>query len=267
MSELEVEYLLKMRYDFNGMHTRRLARQFQIDWSGPARPGPSESTIARLVRREYLTRKGFYRIHNNYDPGEALHFMDRMSTVPALNIVDIDGMTVSRRDFEQTAGWSRRGQQAIRMQISIRGVSYPVMAAYTPLGFIAHEIYGGSVGSDEFVHFIRERVAPMVVEGDHAIVDNATHQKTQDALTILDQVFYGRYDFASPYSPRLKPIERGFANIKRWIRDHEIEASADPIGYINEAFRIYGVLGERGHVGKPVVLLIRRYHTLYSLLM
>ena len=52
-----------------------------------------------------------------------------------------------------------------------------------------------------------------------------------------------------PHSPRLKPIERGFANVKRYIRALEWthQGETNPIGLIHEAFTHYSVHGAGSH--------------------
>jgi hypothetical protein len=56
--------------------------------------------------------------------------------------------------------------------------------------------------------------------------------------------------FSSPYSPELKPIELGFANVKQYIRRHEVQALNDPIGYINQGFELYSIRGPHIDAGK-----------------
>lgn len=62
----------------------------------------------------------------------------------------------------------------------------------------------------------------------------------------LEEIFGGNYWFSAPYSPHLKPIEPCFALVKEWIRNHEDEATMDPIGtIISRAFTVFSIGGER----------------------
>lgn len=64
-----------------------------------------------------------------------------------------------------------------------------------------------------------------------------------------EDVFNGLYDFCAPYCPHLKPIEKGFSNVKGWIREHEDEALSHPVQFLNEAFELYSVTGARKSEG------------------
>ncbi|MFN9905026.1 MAG: hypothetical protein ACK56F_02730, partial [bacterium] len=52
----------------------------------------------------------------------------------------------------------------------------------------------------------------------------------------------------APYCPIDKPIERGFSNVKNYLRSHESQAILSPIEWINNAFTLYSTEGERGGV-------------------
>lgn len=93
-------------------------------------------------------------------------------------------------------------------------------------------------------------VRPMLAPDDFGIIENASNQRTDAAMDTLEHVFRGMYLYCVRYSPELKPVERRFANIKRYIRDHEQEGVLDPVGLIQRAFWLYSVGGPRGDAGK-----------------
>ncbi len=57
----------------------------------------------------------------------------------------------------------------------------------------------------------------------------------------LDSVFNGRFMHFPAYSTFLAPIEKGFANIRLYVQDHESDSYFDPIGVIKAAFEHYAV--------------------------
>ena len=69
-------------------------------------------------------------------------------------------------------------------------------------------------------------------------------------------LFNGKYMRCAPYSPDLKSIERGFANIKGFLREHETDAILNPIYYINYAFETYSFNGLRSSAGKKFIYLL-----------
>ena len=84
-------------------------------------------------------------------------------------------------------------------------------------GFLAWAIYKGTVSEREVDHFIRHVLAPKLPIHSFGILDNASNLRTTMVQESLQDVFRDLYLHCSPYSPELKPVERGFSNIKGWI--------------------------------------------------
>ena len=85
-----------------------------------------------------------------------------------------------------------------------------------------------------------------------AVVDNASIHKEPSTLALLVEVTRGRYAFASAYSNRFKPIERGFANVLCDAKMHEEEALRDPFGVLQRSFVKYSILGPSGPCGPSI---------------
>lgn len=86
--------------------------------------------------------------------------------------------------------------------------------------------------------------------GKVGLIDNAKIHKTVQSLHLLEATFQGRYCFSPPYSPDYQLIEIGFADIKRFLRDSELEAVHNPIAWINMVFDKLSVTGDGSHTGK-----------------
>ena len=56
--------------------------------------------------------------------------------------------------------------------------------------------------------------------------------------------------FSPAYSPDMKPIEKGFSQIKRWLRHHENEALLQSI---NKCFNLYSTTAKRGARGCKII--------------
>jgi hypothetical protein len=63
----------------------------------------------------------------------------------------------------------------------------------------------------------------------------------------------GNFEFCAPYSPDLKPVERGFKLVKGWLKHNEDLSQQDPIDAINHAFTLFSSDGEYGHLCKFVI--------------
>jgi len=192
---------------------------------------------------------------------EQLIYLERIRHVHPSRIIDIDGMSQSRKDFKAKYGWAPSDDEEKWMQITIHNRTFAVHAAYSELGFVAWEIFEGAVTQNEITHFVNERLAPFVKADSFLIIDNAANQRTAAVRAVIEAVFLGKYLYSPAYTPELKPVERGFSNVKHWIRKYDSpEAAADPVGLIQRAFELYSVRGALGHTAYNHFSLYRRIY-------
>ena len=69
---------------------------------------------------------------------------------------------------------------------------------------------------------------------------------------MLNRCFLGRYKYCAPYSPELKPVEKGFSNVKSYIRERDNDHywQSHPLELIEEAFEYYSIRAESGSVAE-----------------
>jgi len=191
---------------------------------------PSVSTIFRHIHQKlHFTHKVLERKNIHQDPVQQLQYLEDIAPMNPSYLIDIDGMVETEDDFLRKYGWSLEGEPAEAPQISLGGKTFAIHAAYSENGFIAYQIFEGSVSANEVAEFVGNTLRPFLLRNNFAILDNASNHKTAMVREVLEQAFRGQYYYCAPYSPELKPIERGFAMIKRYIRMHEAEGIADPI--------------------------------------
>lgn len=210
---------------------------------------PGMSTVYKAIKHTGMTHKRvtWQNIHRNAD--EQIQYLDDIMSIHPDNLVDVDGMVQSKDDFFERYGWSYPGEACIRMQIVLRNKTYAVMAAYSTRGFLFYQIFEGTVKGTDVASFLNAFMHVTHLCNDvFMILDNASNQKTQDVRDVAERVFRGRYMYCSPYSPELKPIERGFSNVKNYIRerDQDVEWQSEPIKLIEAAFDYYSVSGLGG---------------------
>lgn len=200
---------------------------------------PSLSTIYRAVCK-FSTRKKVDLIHVYKNPVQQIAFLGAIAHVASCRLVDIDGMVETDDDFFKKYGWSPRGEECRQAQLYIGGKRYAVHAAFTELGFIGWKIFPDTVTEiqvREFVESIKNSLPPSA----YGLLDNASNQRTDNVRMAIEDVFNGYFMYCSPYSPELKPIERGFSLVKGYIREREAEWGEDHVGLINAAFHHYSV--------------------------
>jgi hypothetical protein len=173
------------------------------------------------------------------------YFTDIAHVRPTL-IYDTDGMVCSRKDFYERFGWSPVGRDAIKLQITIGSHSYSALATYTCFGWVCWEIYiDENVDALKFQQYCQGRLKDALAENSFGIFDNASIHHTNESEEVLEEIFDGRFMYSVPYCFFDKPCELGFANVKNYIRGHEVEAANNPVGIINEAFHLYSIHGSR----------------------
>jgi len=241
--------LIELRREDNLAKLSQIARTYEKYFADDLRNVPSKSTLSRLFCRVNLTHKvtSLKNVHASAEDQYA--YLQNVAVLDPNTLVDIDETLCTQSEFERKYGWSPVGEEARQFQIKIGTKAYSTIAAYTSLGFLCWAIYEGSVSHTEFVHFLKEYLAPVLPVGTTALLDNASIHKTEESTAVLEQVCDGQYIYVPPYSPELKPIEKGFALVKRYVRENENVALTDPIAYINKAFMIYSVHGERCSTG------------------
>jgi transposase len=113
---------------------------------------------------------------------------------------------------------------------------------------IAPMVFNGSCNTQLFEAWVAQFLIKELQPGQVVIMDNASFHKSQRTRELIESVSC-RIIFLPPYSPDLNPIEKFWANMKRWIRQ-QIEfcqglyqaISAFLVYYNSTAFTINDVL-------------------------
>jgi transposase len=229
---------------------RVLRAQFIRRFYADVNDGPSLSSVQRMLKEFDFTRKVIERMNVRQDPIERMEYWNRIAAFDPVRIIDTDGISCRPEDIEQKYGWALRGEPATKLQFVLGGKTYSVMASYTPVGFLAWGIYEGAIDADTFQEYLRQELRPRRKLGwNVGIFDNARIHKAPKSLRAIDEVFGGMYDFCAAYSPDLKPCERGFSNVRNYLREHEDEAMHDHLGWLNHAFWMHSMWGPRADRG------------------
>ena len=107
------------------------------------------------------------------------------------------------------------------------------------------------------------QAAPAFNERSFGIFDNASNQRTERVRAQLEVVFQGHYQYASPYSPELKPVENAFSLIRKYVQSN-YDPHTNHIAQINAAFYYYSdTPGQYGHLIYKMFDVYRRNHELW----
>lgn len=160
----------------------------------------------------------------------------------------MDGAKASDKHIGARKGYAPVGERACKFTFLIDGRHLTVMCAFTTRGFIAWEIYEGSISNIHISDFLRRKVAPLMTSKSFLLLDNSSLHHHPDAFHTICTLSNGKFQFSVPYAHDSKPVERGINLVKAWLRDNDRDHSRDPIGTLNRAFSEYSPTGAQGHV-------------------
>lgn len=115
-------------------------------------------------------------------------------------------------------GWSKKGQ---KLQAKKSGKYYErtnIIAGYVNNKSIAPMVFNGSCNTEVFNKWVEHFLIKELKAGQYVVMDNAAFHRSQKTKELIESVGC-KVIFLPPYSPDLNPIEKFWANMKRWIRD------------------------------------------------
>mmetsp|Transcript_14153 Transcript_14153/g.31249 ORF Transcript_14153/g.31249 Transcript_14153/m.31249 type:complete len:335 (+) Transcript_14153:85-1089(+) len=244
LGPMEQAMIVKLAVGHCEWNQRMMRDQFkQLYYNNAALHDISMSTISRVLQKADISRKVLERRHMRVNDVLGFEFLERMSMVDPIKLIDIDETASSPAAFFKKYGYAQTGDRAVTTQFVIGRKMYSTIAAATPLGFLCWEIYEGTISDEQFIEFIDTKVRPLCSPDSVCIIDNAKYHHTHAVRGYLEQVFNGQYAFSPAYSPHLKPVERAFSLVKTWLREHEEQATQDPVAWLNRAFEHFAIGG------------------------
>lgn len=164
------------------------------------------------------------------------------------NIINFDATHSGKSKWKKVKGKGKKGQRLKKREWTASSSRFMILAGYTTRGFVFARALQGSVTHLEIEAMIRECLDPVLLPNDCVICDNASVHTVPSTAMLLDQVTRGRFKRVPAYSPRLSPVERGFALVWRRVCSNEKKVKGgNALKVIMEAFHYYSV-GQPGGV-------------------
>lgn len=175
--------------------------------------------------------------------------MNEMATRDVSKLKDIDEMSISAEDFKERYGYAPLGRLSIKTQIVIGSRSFSTIAMTGVQGLEVWDWFEGTtIDSEKFATFVRTKCQSVLRPGEFGVIDNASIHRKTVSREAMEEAFNSDWTYSSPYTPQLKPIEKVFALIKRFLRENENAALLDPEEWLEKAFTRYSTHGSHGHV-------------------
>ena len=114
-------------------------------------------------------------------------------------------------------GWGKTGEC---LKAKKSGKYYErtnIIAALVNNKSIAPMVFNGSCDSNIFNNWVEHFLIKELKAGQVVVMDNAAFHKSLKTKELIESVGC-RVIFLPPYSPDLNPIEKFWANMKRWIK-------------------------------------------------
>lgn len=224
-----------------------------IQQAEPDMPAPGLTPLKRLKVEERLTMKKVSVINERKSEELQAEYMKDMERYAPTAIVDFDETSCGRDKFELLYGCAPSNQRVLKPQWEIGGQLCSVIAAYSIHGFLTWRIFFGTINHFGVNLFLQTDLVPVLElmgEGTCVVCDGASVHKAQSTIGLLEQVSHGHFCISAPYSPELKPVERGFSLVWNRIRRTHAQQFKHRVtqqqctDLINEAFMFYSPMGE-----------------------
>jgi len=115
-----------------------------------------------------------------------------------------------------------RAKKGVKVQDTKRGQTFKrtnIIGAIRGKEFLACQYYQHSTNAAFFEDWFEFELIPLLTEMSLVIMDNASfHRKKQ--LREIAEKYHIILIFLAPYSPDYNPIEKCWANFKRWLNDN-----------------------------------------------
>jgi len=215
----------------------------------------STRSINRYLLQNKLTMKRPEFYSKEAEPEDTIAHLRATEPYHPRCMVNFDATDCNQKKFRPRRGRSLVGTPCIfKEYLTTFGQADPkarrnILAV---LGYDGWRTWQNREGTTDAVavrEFFLTHVAPIFdTDEDVCLFDNASVNVEGETLATIDAVTAQRWKRVPPYSPRMSPVEHGFALVWCEVRKHWREAAIDPNRIIDEAFAKYAQGTEGGHI-------------------
>lgn len=145
-------------------------------------------------------------------------FKQILSDLPKEKLVYIDESGIDITDRKQR-GWGRKGQILAGKKSGKYYQRTNIIAGYVNRKIIAPLVFNGPCNTELMNKWTEECLVKELAQGQIVIMDNAAFHKSEKIRQLIESVGC-KLLYLPPCSPDLNPIEKFWANMKRWIRSN-----------------------------------------------
>lgn len=116
-------------------------------------------------------------------------------------------------------GWGKKGKRIYEERSGKYYNRINILSAICNNKPIAPLVFKGTCNTLLFNEWVKHILIKDLKKGQVVIMDNATFHKSRKTIDLIESGGC-KVIFLPPYSPDLNPIEKFWANMKRWIRNN-----------------------------------------------
>lgn len=139
-----------------------------------------------------------------------------MKTVDPTRLVFLDESGANLA-MGRSHAWVRRGQEYVEPRPMNWGTNLTLVGAVRLEGWVTLGTKWKGLCADDFIAWVRDRLAPRLRLGDIVLLDNLPAHRTPAARALIE-ARGATVKFLPPYSPDFNPIEAVWALVKKYIR-------------------------------------------------
>ena len=144
-------------------------------------------------------------------------YLEEIKDIPHQSLVYIDESGIEM-NICKDRGWGEVGEMLVGKKSGKYYERTNIIAGYVNNKSIAPMVFNGSCNTELFENWVAQFLIKELKSGQVIVMDNASFHKSQKTQELIESVGC-RIIFLPPYSPDLNPIEKFWANMKRWIKD------------------------------------------------
>lgn len=144
-------------------------------------------------------------------------YLEKINGIDRNKIVYIDESGIEEQ-IAKDRGWGIKGKPLIGKRSGKYYQRTNIVAGIVNNKPIAPFVFKGSCNSELFNKWVEEGLVKELEVGQVVVMDNAAFHRSPKTRQLIEEAGC-KLIFLPPYSPDLNPIEKFWANMKRWIKD------------------------------------------------
>ena len=141
-----------------------------------------------------------------------------IDSVKKEDIVYVDESGIDPTNYKNR-GWGQKGKVLLGKTTGKRFRRTNIVAGLNNKEIIAPMTFQGSCNTVLFTEWIKQMLIPALKVGQVVVMDNASFHKSPKIRALIESAGC-KLIYLPTYSPDLNPIEKFWANLKRWINQH-----------------------------------------------